>query len=662
MAGKFSLLTVLTLNASGYNKGIEQAKASTTSLVKGTEQASNAIKGSFGKLAGLTAPLMSSMGMLPGVIGSGIGAFRAMIPAITGVKMAIVSTGIGAIVIAIGIAFAALTTYLTGTSEGANKLKLIFSYVSGAVTVLMQRIKYLGAAIFDLLTGDFKKLQEDLKAAFASGFMDEVIEGAKENNRIQAQEIELGKQKRNLLVEEANTKKQIAELNYKARNQDEETKEGAKEKLVALKQEIGLIDKLYADKIRIATLEFNIQKAKNELKGKDALTGDDKTALAEKEAAIILLQAEAMDTKSSQMRLMGKLQNQIGKESDDLAKDEEKRIKTNSDLISLRSDLAIELEKETSTSTRKIRLSEVEQWKKDELDKINSVKATTTEQIEQAKLAVDEINKLANVKKNNVNNEENLNDNKKLIDGEKEDLESKKALLEGYYKLNLISVKDYFSKKKSLEESLKKNDLDDLKNELDQRLITREDFEKKRKAIIEKYRLQGLTEDQANAKIIKDTQLENQAIQLQGFSDIAGAAGSFFDQQTAEYKAFAIAQSLISTYLAAQQVLSNPLLLDPVTKGISMAAVIAMGLTNVAKISGFENGGIIGGSSYTGDKVLAKVNSGEMILNRKQQSNLFSIANNGGSNGFNNEVVFTIKGNTLVGVLQNQSKRINNFR
>lgn len=42
----------------------------------------------------------------------------------------------------------------------------------------------------------------------------------------------------------------------------------------------------------------------------------------------------------------------------------------------------------------------------------------------------------------------------------------------------------------------------------------------------------------------------------------------------------------------------------------------------------FEQGGIVPGSSFSGDKVPVRVNSGEMILNRQQQSNLFNLANN----------------------------------
>ena len=41
----------------------------------------------------------------------------------------------------------------------------------------------------------------------------------------------------------------------------------------------------------------------------------------------------------------------------------------------------------------------------------------------------------------------------------------------------------------------------------------------------------------------------------------------------------------------------------------------------------FAEGGVVGGNSYEGDRVLARVNSGEMILNKNQQTELFDILN-----------------------------------
>ncbi len=47
----------------------------------------------------------------------------------------------------------------------------------------------------------------------------------------------------------------------------------------------------------------------------------------------------------------------------------------------------------------------------------------------------------------------------------------------------------------------------------------------------------------------------------------------------------------------------------------------------ISTVSQFATGGIVPGTSYTGDKVIARVNSGEMILNSQQQARLFAIAN-----------------------------------
>lgn len=49
----------------------------------------------------------------------------------------------------------------------------------------------------------------------------------------------------------------------------------------------------------------------------------------------------------------------------------------------------------------------------------------------------------------------------------------------------------------------------------------------------------------------------------------------------------------------------------------------------------FAEGGIVGGTSYTGDRVISRTNSGEMVLTKSQQAQLFSIANGQQTAGFN---------------------------
>ena len=71
--------------------------------------------------------------------------------------------------------------------------------------------------------------------------------------------------------------------------------------------------------------------------------------------------------------------------------------------------------------------------------------------------------------------------------------------------------------------------------------------------------------------------------------------------------------------------------------GASGAIQIATIVANKPKPPSFATGGIVPGNSYSGDKVQANVNSGEMILNAQQQANLWKMAN--GAAGGNGAVV-----------------------
>jgi hypothetical protein len=63
-----------------------------------------------------------------------------------------------------------------------------------------------------------------------------------------------------------------------------------------------------------------------------------------------------------------------------------------------------------------------------------------------------------------------------------------------------------------------------------------------------------------------------------------------------------------------------------------IASTLATVGTAFAGIAGFQNGGVVGGSSFTGDKLFARINSGEMVLNQKQQGNLLGMLNPAGNN------------------------------
>lgn len=95
----------------------------------------------------------------------------------------------------------------------------------------------------------------------------------------------------------------------------------------------------------------------------------------------------------------------------------------------------------------------------------------------------------------------------------------------------------------------------------------------------------------------------------------------------------------------------------------AIASIIATITALFASFAGaFADGGVISGSSFHGDKMLARVNAGEMILNQKQQGNLFRALDSGGATGGMRNVEFKISGSTLKGCLKNYDSKVNKMK
>lgn len=90
----------------------------------------------------------------------------------------------------------------------------------------------------------------------------------------------------------------------------------------------------------------------------------------------------------------------------------------------------------------------------------------------------------------------------------------------------------------------------------------------------------------------------------------------------------------------------------PVLAATAVAGIIALLMSKMQK---FSVGGLIGGTSTTGDHNVVRANAGEMVLTKSQQGNLWSIIN--GKGGVGGKVDFEIKGDRLVGVLRNHGLR-----
>lgn len=89
----------------------------------------------------------------------------------------------------------------------------------------------------------------------------------------------------------------------------------------------------------------------------------------------------------------------------------------------------------------------------------------------------------------------------------------------------------------------------------------------------------------------------------------------------------------------------------------AIATIVAQIAAIFAALPKFADGGIVGGSSYSGDKLFARVNSGEMIFNKRQQRNLFNLIDNGNI-GYGANITFKLRGADLYGSMANYSKTV----
>ena len=197
-------------------------------------------------------------------------------------------------------------------------------------------------------------------------------------------------------------------------------------------------------------------------------------------------------------------------------------------------------------------------------------------------------------------------------------------------------------------------------NEEDKYLIV-EKYEKLKQALVEetaKKNEEQATQMKAQLSSAMQSMAKNASSAFGQMSELLEGYGEENEKASKAAKAFALmqlatdqaisisqtARAIVEAVEGATQAAAKTGPLAPVMIAVYIAEMVGLVLGAVAgqvasikQAKGILNGsdkyavgGIVGGNSFSGDKVVAHVNSGEMILNREQQTNLFKMANIGG--------------------------------
>lgn len=215
--------------------------------------------------------------------------------------------------------------------------------------------------------------------------------------------------------------------------------------------------------------------------------------------------------------------------------------------------------------------------------------------------------------------------------------------------------------------------------------------------------IEKVQKQQANlgksAKGMKDQsdKFDKQKESLQGLADVSSSVGNSFStlgnifKQTGDDATAAAMNIIGTTAQATAEIIPNIIKLIGAKQGEAMAngtasasalpfpaniaaiasiiaTVVATFANIMSAVGAFADGGIVGGGNLHGDKVLARLNGGEMVLNRTQQAKLFRAieqGNIGNQTETVSQVRWKIKGSDLYGALTNfktikskQGKRI----
>lgn len=557
-------------------------------------------------------------------------------------KVAIISTGIGALVIALG----SLVSYFTKTQAGIEMASKAMAGLGAIVNVIIDRLSKVGSAIVNLFKGNFKQSANDMKGAFKC-IGDEMEREVKLAVQLKDALNQIEKQEVTLSMRRASNKAQIEELKKISDDTTKSTNEriAAAQKAYALEKkdldlQVQLQERRLANTLGYTKMNDEVRQLLETIKKGD-ITADELIG--------------KLGISESNLEDLKEFRDQFNALQEAQESSFTRQTEQQNKLNTLRQEAATKIaeqkkaEEEAEAAARQKEIEEVRKAE-DELLKLitderekqsRQVEVSYSRQIEDLKKRLQTEKDLTVEAQQAINTQitalekQKQNDLKVLSDEAlKEELERKK---EEYNKLLEQEQEQIQLRFKTLIEQSANNEQSKLEIELEQKLAELEALQQLEGESEDAFYLRKLEAQNAyneQKKKLNDYEVQMEQEKLGAISQITGSLAGLFDVMGEKNKAFAVlsktlalAEIAINTGKAIAAGVAQSQSVPFPANLVAVATTIATILTNITtaintvKSAKFASGGLVTGpGTGTSDSIPAMLSNGESVMTARTTS------------------------------------------